>query len=84
MNSKSSNRSDPHRLLRNFKDDINLKRKDKYVALSNHSIYYTWQNIKKSYKNNEFYVSALTWNEEFELRDGSYSISDIQDILNKY
>ena len=54
MNSKSSNRSDPHRLVHNFKDDINLKRKDKYVALSNHSIYYTWQNIKKSYKNNEF------------------------------
>ena len=40
------------------------------VALSNLSIYYTWKNFKKSYKNNEFKISAPTWNEEFELPDG--------------
>ena len=39
--------------------------------------YYTWKNIKKSYKNNTFKISAVTWCEEFELPDGSYSISDI-------
>ena len=33
---------------------------------------------KKSYKNNKFKISAPTWNGEFELPDGSYSISDIQ------
>ena len=38
---------------------------------------YKWRNIKESYKNNKFKISAPTWNEEFELRDGSYSISDI-------
>ena len=38
---------------------------------------YTWRNIKESYKHNKFKISAPTWNEEFELRDGSYSISDI-------
>ena len=51
----------------------------KYVALSNLSIYYTWKNIKKSYKINKFKISAPIWNEEFELPDGSYSVSDTQD-----
>ena len=58
------------------------------VALSNLSIYYTWKNIKKSYKNNKFKISTLKWNEEFELLDGSYFVSDIQDyfkyILKKH
>ena len=43
-------------------------------------MYYKWENIKKSYKNNKSKISAPTWNEELELLDGSYSISDIQDI----
>ena len=50
MNSENSKTSDSHRLLLNLSDKINLKRSDKYVALSNLSIYYTWKNIKKSYK----------------------------------
>ena len=41
-------------------------------------LYYAWKNIKKSYKNNKFKISTTTWNEEFELPNGSYSISDIQ------
>ena len=45
------------------------------------SIYYTWKNIKKSYKNNKFKRSATIWIEEFELPDGSYFVSDIQDYL---
>ena len=57
-------------------------------ALSNLSIYYTWKNIKSSYKNNKFKISAPTWSDEFELPDGSYSMSDIQDyfeyILKKH
>ena len=77
MNSENSKTADTHRLLLNLIDKINLKRSDKYVALSNISIYYTWKNIKKSYKNNKLKISAPTWNEEFELPDGSYSISDI-------
>ena len=35
--------------------------------------------MKKSYKNNKFKIPAPTWNEEFELPDGSYSVSDIQE-----
>ena len=54
----------------------------------NFSIYNTWKNIKKSYKNNKFKISTSTWNEEFELPDGSYSIPDIKDyfeyILKKH
>ena len=45
MNSENSKTSDPHRLLLNLTDKIDLRRKDKYVALSNLSIYYTWRNI---------------------------------------
>ena len=88
MNSENSKTSDPKRLFFNLADKIGLRRKDIYIALSNLSIYYTWKNIKKSYKNNKFKISAPTWNEEFELPDGSYSISDIQDyfeyILKKH
>ena len=47
----------------------------------NLSIYYAWKNIKSAYNNNKFKISAPTWNEEFDLPDGSYSISDIQDYF---
>ena len=39
------------------------------------------EKYKKSNKNNKFKISALTWNEEFELSDESYSVSDIQDYF---
>ena len=64
MNSKNSKTSDPHRLLLNLKHKINLKRKDNGSVLWNLNLYYTWQNIKKSYKNNKFKISAPTWNED--------------------
>ena len=60
MNSKTSKISNPHRLLLNLLGKINLKRSDKYAALSNLSIKYTWKNIKKSYKINKYKISALT------------------------
>ena len=70
MNSENSKTTDTHRLLLKLTDKINLKRTDIYVTLSNLSIYNTWKNIKKSYKNNKFKISAPTCNEEFELPDG--------------
>ena len=48
MNSENSKTSEPHRLLLNFSDKINLKRSDRYIALSNLNIYDTWKNFKKS------------------------------------
>ena len=51
------------------------------MALANLSIYYTWENIKSESSNNKFKISAPTWNDEFNLPDGSYSVSDIQDYF---
>ena len=51
------------------------------MALVNLNIYYTWKKIKSEYSNNKFKISAPTWNETFDLPDGSYSISDIQDYF---
>ena len=81
MNCINSRKSDPQRLLLNLTGKINLKRSDKYVALSNLSIYYKRKNINKSWKNTKFKISAPTWNEEFELPDRSCSVSDVQDYF---
>ena len=81
MNSINSGTSDRHRLLLILPEKTDLKRSDRYVALLNLSIYYTWKNIKKLYKNNKLKTSAPTSNEEFELVDGSYSVSDLQDYF---
>ena len=61
MNSGNSNTSESHRLLHNLLDKLNLKRSDKYVALSNLSMY---NNIKTLHKNIKFTISAPTWNEK--------------------
>ena len=78
MNSKNSRTSEYHVLVLKLTDKLGLRRGQKAVALSNLSIFYTWKNIKSSYNNNKFKVSAPTRNEKFELPDGSYSILDIQ------
>ena len=88
MNSESSKTSEPHILKLKLTDKLDLRVDEKVIALSNLSIYYTWNNIKSSYNNNKFKISAPTWNEEFTLPDGSYPVSDIQDyfeyILKKH
>ena len=81
MNSENSRTSEYHVLVLELTDKLDLRRGQKTVALSNLSIYYTWKNIKSLYNNNKFKISAPTWNEEFELLDGSYSISDTQDYF---
>ena len=88
MNSENNKTSEPQVLILKLTDRLDLRRGEKIIALSNLSIYYTWKNIKSSYNNNKFKISASTWNDEFELPDGSYSVSDIQDyfeyILKKH
>ena len=81
MNSENSKRPKPHVLILKLTHKSNLRIGENIIALSNLSIYYTWKNIKKSYNNNKFKISAPTWNAEFELPDGSYSVSDIQDYF---
>ena len=70
-----------HKFRLSLSDKLNLKNPNKNIALGNLSIYYTWKNIKSAYNNNKFKISAPTWNDTFDLPDGSYSISDIQDYF---
>ena len=72
MNSKNSKTNEPYK----FKYDL-----IDYMALANLSICYTWKNVKSTYNNNKFKISAPTWNETFDLPDGSYNISEIQDYI---
>ena len=81
MNTENSKPNEPHRFKLDLADKLNLKNPKKNMALANLSIYYTWKNIKSEYKNNKFKISAPTWNETFDLPDGSYSIADIQDCF---
>ena len=81
MNSENSKTSEPHVLILKLTDKLDLRRDEKIIALSNLSIYYTWKNIKSSYNDNKFKISAPTWNDKFKLPDGSYSVSNIQDYF---
>ena len=81
MNTENSKTNEPHRFRLDLTDKLNLKNPNKNMALANLSIYYTWKNIKSEYNNNKFKISAPTWNDTFDLPDGSYSIADIQDYF---
>ena len=81
MNSENSRTSEYHVLVLKLTDKLYLKRGQKSITLSNLSIYYTWKNMKSSYNNNKFKISAATWSDKFELSDGPYLISDIQDYF---
>ena len=81
MNSENSKISEPHVLILKLTDKLDLRKGGKSIALLNLSIYCTWKNIKRSYNNNKFKISAPTWNDKFELSDGSYSVSDIPDYF---
>ena len=61
-----------------FTDKLNLKNPNKNIALANLSTYHTWKNIKPEYNNKKIKTSAPTWNNEFNLPNGSYSVFDIQ------
>ena len=82
MNSENGKTSKPHVLTLKITSKLDLRIGKKVIALSNLSIYYSQKNIKSFYNNNKFKISATTWNDEFELPDGSYSVSDIQDYLD--
>ena len=66
MKTGNSKTSEPHALLLKLTDKLDLRRGEKGIALSNLSIYYIWENIKNSYNNNKFKISAPTWNGKFE------------------
>ena len=80
MNSKNSKTNEPNRFRYDLIDTLDLKNPNKNMALGSLSIYYTWKNVKSTYNNNnKFKISATTWNETFDLPDGSYNVPEIQD-----
>ena len=84
MNSTKSKTSDPRTLLLNLTDKIDLRREDKYIALLNLSIYYTWKNIKKSYK-----IINLKYQLQHRMKNSNYLMDHIlyqifKNILNIY
>ena len=81
MNSKNSKTNEPNRFKYDLIDKLDLKSPNKNMALANLNIYYTWKNVKSTYNNNKFKISAPTWNEIFDLPDGLYNISEIQDYI---
>ena len=81
MNSKNSKTSKPHIIILKLTNKLDLRIGENMISLSNLSVYYTWRNIKSSCNNNKFKISAPAWNDKFELPDGSYFVSDIQDYF---
>ena len=77
MNTKNSKTSEPHQFKLEFTDKLNLKNRNKNMALVNLSIYYSWKNIKTESSNNKFKISAPISNDTFDLLDGCYSVSYI-------
>ena len=79
MNTENSKTNESHKFVLKLSQRLDLRSSNKHVALQNLSTYYTWKNIRKQYKNIKLKIIAPTWNDEFELPDGSYSVSGIQD-----
>ena len=77
MNTKNSKTNETNRFKYDLIDKLDLKGN----LRGNLSIYYTCKNVKSTYNSNKFKMSALTWNETFDLPDGLYNISEIQDYI---
>ena len=77
MNTLNRKTNESNKFMYQFTDKLNLKNPNKNMTLANLIIYYTWKNIKSVYNNNKFKIHTPTWNDEFNLPDGSYSVSDI-------
>ena len=81
INMKNSKMNEPHKFVPNLSQILDLRSSKNHLALQNLSIYYSWENIRKQYENNELKIITQTWNNDFGLPDGSYSVSDIQDYI---
>ena len=81
MNSKNSKTNKSHRFKYDLIDKLDLKKPNKNMALGSLSICYTWKNVKSTYNNNKFKISAPTWKETFDLPDGLYNIPKTQDYI---
>ena len=78
MNTANSKTKHSNKFVYNFTDKLNLKNPNKNTALADLSIYYIWENVKSDYNNNYLKISTPTWNDTFDVPDGSYSIAALQ------
>ena len=81
MNTENNKMNEPHKFVLNLSQRLYLRSSGNHAAIQNLSVYYTWKNIRNQYKNDKLKTISPTWNDEFELPDGSYSVSDIQDYI---
>ena len=81
MNTKNRKMRELNKFALNLSQRLDLRCSNKYVTLQNLSIYYFWKPIRQQYKNNKLKVISPKWNDDFELQDGLYSVSDIQDYF---
>ena len=81
MNTLNSETNESNKFIYQFTDKLNLKNPNKNMALAKFSICYTSKNINSEYSNNKIKIFAPTWNDKFNLPDGSYSVSSIQDYF---
>ena len=80
INTENRKTNESCKFALNFSQRLDIKKPNKHVALQNLSIYLTWKNIRKQDKNNKLKIITLTYNDELELSDGSYSVSNTQVI----
>ena len=81
MNTENNKTNEPKKFALNLSQRLDLRSSNKYVSRQNLPNHYTWKNIRKQYKNNKLKLITPTWNDEFELPDSSYSVSDIHDFI---
>ena len=60
MSMKNSKTNELHKFVLNLSRRLDLRGSNKHVAFQNLSIYYTWKNIRKQYKNNSLKIIAPT------------------------
>ena len=81
MNTEKSKTNEPHKFVLNFSQVLDLRSSDKSLLFKIYLFISRVKNIRKQYTNNKLKMIAPTWNDEFELPNGSYSVSDIQDYI---
>ena len=71
MNTKIRKKNETNKFVLNLLQRLDLRSSNNHFALQDFPIYYKWKNIRKKYKNNKIKIIVSTWNDEFELPDGS-------------
>ena len=82
VNLENSKTNEPHKFVYNLSQRLDLRSSNKHVALQNLFIYYKLKSIRKQYQKNKLKIIAPILNDKFELPDGAYSVSDIQDYID--